>query len=36
MTVQAVTEGSVEQFALQERDIVNPIPRPAGIPVPLV
>ena len=35
MTVHAGTAGRVEQFALQEGDIVNPILRPAGILVPL-
>lgn len=34
MTVYAGTSGTVEQFALQVGDIVNPILRPAGILVP--
>ena len=34
MTVYAGTSGRIEQFALQEGDIVNPILRPAGILVP--
>lgn len=34
MTVYAGTSGTVEQFTLQEGDIVNPILRPAGILVP--
>lgn len=34
MTVYAGTAGTVEQFALQVGDIVNPILRPAGILVP--
>ncbi|MEO9649541.1 MAG: biotin/lipoyl-binding protein [Roseobacter sp.] len=34
MTVVAGTSGTVEQFALQIGDIVNPILRPAGILVP--
>ncbi|MFK7744722.1 MAG: HlyD family secretion protein [Roseobacter sp.] len=34
MTVYAGTDGTVEQFALQVGDIVNPILRPAGILVP--
>ncbi len=34
MTVYAGTSGTVEQFALQVGDIVNPILRPAGIIVP--
>lgn len=34
MTVYAGVDGVVQQFALQEGDVVNPIMRPAGILVP--